>query len=109
MKTLILIVMCVFLLCGPSYALVTIRSDKDYEYMVVYYATVYLSTTSRDKDIEYIIIPGDFDSDDFEFSYEMAPVMYPVSSGLIYRWRVQNNEWHHKFKKQRDVNATKEN
>lgn len=108
MKTLLTIILTLFLFCESSYALVTIRRDKVIGYMVVYYATIYTATVYRDKDIGYIIIPGDFDSEDFSFSYSIAPDMYPVSSGLGYRWRIQNYEWHHKFKRQRDVNAAKE-
>lgn len=108
MKKWLFLILLIFLFSVKAYAVVTIRNDKTVEYIVVYYATVYSSTVYNDKAFEYIIIPGDFDSEDFSFSYEMAPDMYPVSQGLIYRWRIQKNEWHHRFKKGFDSESKKE-
>ena len=101
MKTLLTIILTLFLFCESSYALVTIRRDKVVGSVIVYRLTVYTAAVYRDKDIGYIIIPGDYGSSDFSFSYAIAPDMYQACSGLPYLWTIRNTKQHYKFKRGR--------
>lgn len=90
-----------FLLQFPVFATQTIRNDLPASYVIVYYAGAYTVTITNDRLFEYIIYPGDYGSVDFEFGYEIMEGgdLYPISQGLPYRWRIQNTENHHKYKR----------
>lgn len=85
-----------------------VRKDKQIIYFVVYRSVAYNNLVANDRSVVYVQIPGSEDGDVLVMSYEISPLMYPVSQGLEYNWRILNKEWHHYFKKKRNNAANRE-